>query len=498
MSELKVIPALTLKYGRRCLPVAGWLYSAKKHFRSSRAASRKSLMMMIFLRLPIVGMGDFRLRGRLARMRFAARQPIFTRNMGLFGYEILFRAGFESAAILSNPDEATRVTLDNSLLWGLEQLCADKLALVNCTRWVVVNRLIEVLPPSQTVVEVLEDVLPDGEVLEACRCLREKGYRIALDDVTSLRDVEAYLPLADIVKVDFRDANRAAQAAMAYELHQRGILALAEKVEDGEEHRAAMQMGYELFQGFFYQKPEVVCRKNIDLHSNNFRLLKAAQEPELDLRLAEELIRSEPSLSLRLLHYLNSVAFAFRVRVTSIRHALSLLGEEETRKWLIVCAVAENCRRKPRELITWALLRARFCELTGEEVAEPVPGAFWLGMLSAFPALLEISLEALLEHMPVASAVSEALLGAPGIHQEILQLMIEYERGNWVHCAEIAHQIGISEVTASAIYRESTQWAHKLTGRDGASAFRSERRALVCLSTYGAEAARDRTRAGAT
>jgi c-di-GMP-related signal transduction protein len=427
-------------------------------------------------------------------MRFAARQPVFMRNMTVFGYEVLFRSGFESAARFSNSDEATRVTLDNSMLWGLEQLCADKLALVNCTRSVLVNRLIELLPPSQTVVEVLEDVLPDGEVLDACRSLREKGYRIALDDVASLRDVEAYLPLTDIVKVDFRLASRAAQAAMARELHQRGILPLAEKVEDGKEHRAAMQMGYELFQGFFFQRPEVLQRQNVELHSNCFRLLRAAQEPELDLRLVEELIRSEPSLSLRLLHYLNSVAFVFRVRVTSIRHALSLLGEEETRKWLIVCAVAENCRSKPRELITWALLRARFCELTGGGLAEPVPGAFWLGMLSAFPALLQASLEDLLEHMPIASAVSEALLGAQGIHQDILQLMIEYEHGNWEHCAQIAHKIGISEAMASAIYRESTQWAHKLTGAEGASAFRSEERDVVCLSTRCAEAPCDQTR----
>jgi c-di-GMP-related signal transduction protein len=243
-------------------------------------------------------------------------------------------------------------------------------------------------------------------------------------------------------------------------------MALAEKVEDEEEHRAAMQMGYELFQGFFFQRPEVVRRRNIEIHSSYFRLLQAAQEPELDLRLIEELIRSEPSLSLRLLHYLNSVAFAFRVRVTSIRHALSLLGEEETRKWLTVCAVAENCRHKPVELIAWALGRARFCELTSGELVAPVSGAFWMGMLSAFPALLETSLQNLLEHMPIDSVVSESLLGAPGIHRDILQLMIEYERGDWAHCAEIAGKIGISEAMASAIYLEATQWANNLTGAD--------------------------------
>jgi len=400
-------------------------------------------------------------------MRFVARQPVFLRTMAVYGYEILFRSGFESAASFSNADEATRLTLDNSILWGLERLCGDKLAFVNCTRSVLVSRLIELLPPSQTVVEVLEDVLPDGEVLEACRSLKEKGYRIALDDVVSLREVEAYLPLADVVKVDFRLAGRVAQATIAYELHQRGILALAEKVEDREEHRAAMQMGYELFQGFFFQRPQVVQRRNIELHSNSFRLLQAAQAPELDLQLIEELIRSEPSLSLRLLHYLNSVAFAFRIRVTSIRHGLSLLGEEETRKWLIVSAVTENSSGQPLELITWALARARFCELTANTVYEAVPGAFWLGMVSAFPALLETSLQSLLQRIPVASAVSEALLGAPGIYRDILNVMIAYERGDWAHCAELADKLRLGEGKVSAIYVESTQWANMLTGASG-------------------------------
>lgn len=131
-----------------------------------------------------------------------------------------------------------------------------------------------------------------------------------------------------------------------------------------------------------------------------------------------------------------------------------------------MCAVAENCRSNPSELITWALVRARFCELTSGELRAPLSGAFWMGMLSAFPALLEISLEDLLEHMPIDSIVHEALLGAPGIHQDMLQLMAEYERGDWARCAEIAQKIGISEATASAIYLESTHWANKVTGAD--------------------------------
>ncbi len=400
-------------------------------------------------------------------MRFAARQPVFKRNMSVFGYEILFRSGFEAVATFRDSDEATFTTLDSSILWGLEQLCADKLALVNCTRSVLTQRLIELLPPARTVIEILEDVLPDREVLEACRALKEKGYLIALDDVCSLREVEPYLSLADIIKVDFRLTNSTRQQEMAREVRGRGMLALAEKVENGNEHRAAIAMGYELFQGFFFQRPEIVQRKSISAsHSNCLRLLKAVQQPELDRRLIETMIQAEPSLSLRLLRYLNSFAFGFRVEVRSINHALALLGDEATRKWLLVSAVAENCLQKPSELVVWALVRGRFCDLMADALGDSVAGGFWMGMVSAFPALLEISLTAVLEQVPIPGAVKNALLGEPGGYRDIFEMLTAYECGDWINIAGLAHKIGIGENAAFAIYMDSVKWASEVTGSE--------------------------------
>lgn len=401
-------------------------------------------------------------------MRFAARQPVFTRNMGLFGYEILFRAGFESVARFQDSDQATFATLDNSILWGLDQLCGDKLALVNCTRSALTNRLIELLPPSRTVIEILEDVVPDDEVLEACRALKQKGYRIALDDVSSLREVQAYLGLTDIVKVDFRLTSLLQQRVLAREISRHHLVALAEKVEDANEHRRAMDMGYELFQGFFYQRPEIVQRRNICVtHMNCMRLLSAVQQGELERDLITELIHGEPSLALRLLRYLNSFAFAFHFEVTSIRHALELLGEDEIRKWVLVCAVTENCIQKPSELVLWALVRARFCELVAEAIGDSLSGAFWMGMTSAFPALLEIPLPTLLRQLPIPHAVKQALGGEAGIYRDVLELLTSYERGDWQTCTARAQSIGISEGATSALYLNALDWARLITSESG-------------------------------
>lgn len=164
-------------------------------------------------------------------------------------------------------------------------------------------------------------------------------------------------------------------------------------------HRA-LAMHYELFQGFFFEKPELVQHKNICAsHMNCSRLLNAVQQHELKRDEVAELIHTEPSLTLRLLRYLNSFAFAFRFEISSVRHALELLGEDEIRKWVLVCAVTENCIDKPSEVVVWALVRARFCEQLAGDVGDSLSGAFWMGMTSAFPVLLDVSMTTVLERL---------------------------------------------------------------------------------------------------
>jgi EAL and modified HD-GYP domain-containing signal transduction protein len=144
-----------------------------------------------------------------------ARQPVFDCSLRVYGYELLFRAAAENFARITDADRAARAMLDNSVLWGLERVCDGKRALVNCTRDVITSRQIELLPPTRTVVEILEGIDPDREMIDACRGLKERGYLIALDDVTSVAEVRPYLGVAQIVKVDFRLIQPAERAALA-------------------------------------------------------------------------------------------------------------------------------------------------------------------------------------------------------------------------------------------------------------------------------------------
>lgn len=398
-------------------------------------------------------------------MQFMARQPVFNRSLNVFGYELLFRSGLEDFARIENVDHASSVTIDNSLLWGFDQLCDGKQALVNCTREVLTKRLVEVLPPQRTVVEVLENIRPDEEVIEACRNLKDKGYSIALDDITSMEEVEPYAGIVDIVKVDFRLTDERQREELAQQLRWNGVVALAEKVESREEYRTASEMGYTLFQGFFFQRPELMKTQDIaPLQAGSFRFLEAIQNTELDFWAVEQLVRTEPTLCLRLLRYLNSPLFAFGKDIVSVRHALSLLGEREVRKWLLVSLAAQLGKNKPEELVLWALTRARFCELLSDKLSGGLTGSFLLGLLSAFPALLEVPLEQIVASVPIETKIRAALLGEPGDYGTVLDVVTCYEAGSWRDCDKRRREIRLTEHAVSSGYLAALNWARAVSG----------------------------------
>jgi EAL and modified HD-GYP domain-containing signal transduction protein len=135
--------------------------------------------------------------------RFLARQPILDTRRAVIGYELLFRSGWENC-FRGERDEATRRTLDNYVYLDIESLTNDGLAFVNCTREAILGRWVTLLPPKNTVLEILETVSPDAELVKACIDLRKMGYRIALDDFVARPEMEPLVEIASYIKVDFR------------------------------------------------------------------------------------------------------------------------------------------------------------------------------------------------------------------------------------------------------------------------------------------------------
>jgi c-di-GMP-related signal transduction protein len=398
-------------------------------------------------------------------MKFLARQPILTRSRELFGYELLFRDGIQNSCGELNLEFASTSLLDTSLLIGFEKITGGRPMFINCPRDFLVRDFISLFPPRSVVVEILESVKPDQEIIDTCLRLKQRGFLIALDDFVDSHVWAPLVLLADIIKVDFRATDRREQGALVSRHSGKKIRMLAEKVETQEEYRSAMKMGYSLFQGYFFCRPEMMRHGELPASKVAYLdLLRAATAPEFDIDELALKIKHEASLTFRLLRYLNSAAFGLRAEVHSVPHALSLLGERELRKWIAVISVGVLVDGKPDELMTVPLVRGRFCELLA-----PLAGLgghandlFLMGLLSVMDAILDQALETILAELPVRHEIKDALLAKKGRYWKLLEIVIAHEQAEWDRVRTIARETRMSEERMSELYVEAVDWSTAL------------------------------------
>ncbi len=394
-------------------------------------------------------------------LRFVARQPIFDRQRRLFGYELLFRDSWENRfGAGQDADIACRSTLDVSLLMGLDLLCDQGVGFFNCTRETLMNDYMTLLPKERVVLEILETVMPDQAVMEACIRLRSAGYRLALDDFLAHDPRRVMVPLADMLKVDWM-ATTPQQCRELIEEHARpDLMFLAEKIETPEDLKVAMELGFHYFQGYFFQKPVILHTREISpLQIHALSLLREVSKPMVDLNEVEKQIKADASLCYRLLRYLNSSAFFFTAEIRSVRHALMVLGEKQIRKWVALVVTLHAGAAASTELIRTALTRARFCESLAPQVSGGSEDLFFLGLMSLLDVILEVPLAEILERVPVSQEIKTALLGQPSPLTASFELVLAQETGNWQRMNDLAQQLQVDQTEISASYWRAVAWA---------------------------------------
>jgi c-di-GMP-related signal transduction protein len=398
----------------------------------------------------------------LPGQRYVARQPILDRAQNVFGYEILFRNGVEDY-FNADPELAARSTLDSSLLFGITTLCHNRRAFVNCTREVLFKDLITLLPPTQAVAEILETVEPEDRVIAACKRLKSSGYLIALDDFAPNDPRIPLCEFADIIKIDVRATRPEERAGMMRRFASPKCKMLAEKIETPHEFQQARDMGFTYFQGYFFCRPELVIGREVPASRVHYvRLLEMVSRREIDMLELEKLLKQEASISYRLLRYLNSPVFGMALEVKSIRHAMAILGEREMRRWIRLVVAVGAAEQTCSELVLMGLTRARFCEMLSDRV-QSNGDLFLMGLLSMMDAILEVSMEVLLEQIPVERETKAVLLGQKSTLQPLHQLLLAHESGNWAKSSELAKQLKLSDEEVATHWWEALQWAQEAT-----------------------------------
>ena len=396
-------------------------------------------------------------------LRYVARQPIFDREEKVFGYELLFRDGLENA-FHGDSNEASRATLDRTLLMGLDVLCDGRRAFVNCTRDTLIKGLVTLLPSTSTVVEVLESVPADPDVVAACQRLKEAGFMIALDDYVANDPREPLAEIADVIKVEMQLTTEEQQAALIKKFGPWRCRMLAEKIETRAEFARARDQGFVYFQGYFFRRPEMMNTRDMPANRMNYlRMLQEVSRPDLELPELEKLIKAEASVCYRLLRYLNSAMFGFQNEIHSVRHALSILGERDVRRWVRLVAAVGAGQEKTSDLVLSALVRGRFGELLEPRVQHGESDLFLLGLLSLIDAMMEMPMADVLDKIPLDHATKAVLLGKPSELRPVYQLMLAHESGEWTAAAELSRNLRLESEEVAGFYWQAQEWAREVS-----------------------------------
>ena len=399
---------------------------------------------------------------------FVARQPSFDAQMKVWGYELLYRhAAGAGQATFADGDVATSKVIADGVILGRSGLSPGEKTLVNFPMKLLLDGFGFALPAENCVIEILETVEPSPAIVEALKKLKRAGYTLALDDFVGQPEHAPFLELADIVKVDVLGTPEAELAGMAARLKGAGRMLLAEKVEDAPMRDKALALGFDLFQGYFFQKPELVKgRKMSSSEISKLKLIKELADEDYDPAKVSKIIEADISLSYRLLRYINSASFGRREAIDTIRQAIMVLGQRNLSKWLQAVLMSDlNPSPKGKELVFMSVRRAKFLELLGRMMRHPPakPDAlFVLGLFSLLDSLMGQPMDEILADLPLTPELTQALKGQANDARDLLNLAQDLEHAEWVRVNDILDELKLPTNTASALHADALRFAGEL------------------------------------
>ena len=404
------------------------------------------------------------------RHAFVARQPIFDLAGTVSGYELLYRHSAEVAWAAGVPAEqmCADTVLRSVLDIGLARLTAGRRAWINVTRDFLLGGHCRLLSPDEVVLELLETIVGDAEVIAEVAALKEAGYTIALDDfeVEERGDEGAgLLAFATFVKVDVLNKAPEVLTAQAERLRPYGVRLLAERVETEAMRDACAAAGYELFQGYYFCKPETVAARELDAsQASVVRLMTLLDDATSTVAEIEQAFRGDPALTFKLLRIVNSAALGGR-GIDSIGFALRMVGRQTLHRWLALIFVSSAASGGDRdtELVLTALMRARLCELAAERSGRTSLGGplFMTGLFAQLDALLRSPMPEIVRQLNVGGTVRDALLGQGGPCAAPLAMAEAWERGAWDDATALAAPLGLPPAVLAELWEESLGWARE-------------------------------------
>lgn len=407
---------------------------------------------------------------------YLGRQPILGREQQLLAYALVLHDGLVAT---EDADECTDSTIASAFAApASEQPIGPYRAFIEVSHDFLMSELIESLPPTFVVLKLNAGVSATDAVLERCRHLNRQGFALAIHDTAEPGDAShPLLDLAEIIAVDITQADEAKLAARIGRLRSGSKKLLAQNVDTARQLELCQTLGFDLYQGYFFARPALnLSQKFKPAQQSLIRLLALAME-DADTSEIENAFKHEPGLTLDLLRLTNSAASGLATRITSLRHAIAVLGRRQLQRWLQLLIYANADHGKTNKaahsaspLLQLAATRGRLMELLADRVQpgnrEFADQSFMVGILSLMPTLLGMAMPEILAQLPFAQRVGLALTERTGQLGQLLVLVEATEQADAEALDEALRRLpGITARLLDNRLAQAMSWANNL-GRE--------------------------------
>lgn len=395
---------------------------------------------------------------------FVARQPILDKNKDVFAYELSFRDG-KAGAYPELPPEKAKYVAEHFYTLGLDDISGEKTSFINFSNDTLIQRFPTSLDPATVIVEVTDNPLSQKSLLEACRHIKNLGFKIAVNNPVILNGQHDMYPLIDIVKVDITKVSLEQVERHVQRLADNRVKLVAEQVNNYSDFNDCRSIGFDFFQGYFFSTPEARAKRELPSSKMNLaNLMGECAKPEFNFDVVNEIIERDATLSYMLLKFVNNPSINKRFKISSLRHALNFMGEVEVKKFIALLSVANLSDDKPIELVHLSLVRAKFFDLLSHErkiVANP-PISFIIGLFSLLDALLDQSMPDILAQLPLVDEVKDALLGKSSEFNHYLKLVKAFESGIWMNVIQQSKVLEVDQKHLHSLFNEAIVWGNSV------------------------------------
>lgn len=391
-----------------------------------------------------------------------ARQHIVDADQSIVGYELFNRT---QGPRDHTPASDASLVLNVVSQSGMHLVNSQADLFLNATHESLTGGQWDLLVPQRTIIEVPPVAGHDAAGIEDARlklvALRKRGFRLAFNHTVVAPVYKSWQEIADFVKVNVSAIDPSKMKALVDAIQARtGALAIAEKVESAAQFEMLKETGFHFFQGYWFSRPEVfksqVVSPSQASAASLFNKLHANAEIE-DIELA---IKKDATLGYNLLRLINSAGLGLRTRITSIRQAVLLLGNDRLQRWAALL-MAAGVDGKPSLAGNMAVVRAKLMELLAEGhfSAEEKEEAFIIGLFSLLDRMLGCTMAEALTLLKLDTTITDTLLRGTGKYVDLLAMAAACELDDAAIFSEAAQRLDVSYREVNMAHMEAIIWA---------------------------------------